>query len=158
MKHFLFTIIAFAVVSTISCGGGGGRNIVLPPGDSSSDYPNMSGSYQFTWTVQADPNQVVGRILNPPEILTILLSTSGSTLSGIDSDGRQWLGQFTSTSGALTIVCTQSGTGMVVRSTATGTYNKSSDSASGTYVQVLISGFGEENGATVSGSWVAVQE
>jgi len=149
----LRTLIATVILmlAVLSCGGtsgSGGRFIPNPGG-----YPALLGTFTFTFEAGSDPAGVMGRVLEDPYVLHLHLTSSNDDISAYDDFGRVWDGGFTDTDGTFALSTDDEFQHERMEISVTGTVDE--NGGSGTFSLTLLEGFGDDNGAVVTGVWEA---
>jgi hypothetical protein len=147
----LLSVIAVFALA-VSCGGGGGRSIV---GDIIDGYPALLGTLSYTFDVTSDPDGAVGTAIDDVFVEHMATTSSGANIIASDEHGRVWEGSFSDTDGTFTLSTDDEYAHQVVEFSVTGDLD--SNGGSGTFTLTFVSGFGDDDGATVSGVWTAVK-
>ncbi len=147
----LLSVIAIFALA-VSCGGGGGRTIL---GDIVGDYPVLLGTFSYTFDVTSDPDGVVGTAIDDVFVEHLVTQSEGAEIEAYDEHGRVWTGSFSDTDGAFMLSTDDEYEHLVVEFSVTGDMDV--NSGSGTFTMTFVSGFGDDDGATVSGVWTALK-
>ena len=141
-------IMVFALSACGGTSGSGGRFIPNPGG-----FPVLLGTFTFNFEVVSDPADVMGRLLDDPYVLHLYTTSSNDDISAYDDFGRVWDGAFTSTGGAFTMSTDDEFQFERMEISVVGVMEEGG--GSGTFTLTLLEGFGDDNGAVVTGNWEA---
>jgi len=147
----LLSIIAVFALA-VSCSGGGGRTIL---GDIVGGYPVLLGTFGYTFDVTSDPDGAVGTAIDDVFVEYLATTSNGSDIVASDEHGRVWEGSFSDTDGTFTISTDTEYAHQVVEFSIAGTMD--ANGGSGTFTLTFVSGFGDDDGKTVSGVWEATK-
>lgn len=147
----LLSVIAIFALA-VSCGGGGGRTIL---GDIIDGYPALLGTFSYTFDVTSDPDGAVGTATEDVFVEHMVTTSTGADIIASDEHGRVWTGSFSDTDGTFTISTDTEYAHQVVEFSIEGEMDV--NSGSGTFTMTFVSGFGDDDGATVSGLWTAIK-
>jgi len=151
MRIALVAIMIALGVLVASCGGtSGGR--ILPDG---AGYPTLLGTFAYTFSITSDPNSIVGRIYDETFVEHLTTTSSGKDISAYDGHGRLYFGQFTTTDGDFSVSTDDAFAGETIEFTIAGKIN--ANGGTGTFTLTLVDGFGDDDGAVVTGNWEATK-
>jgi hypothetical protein len=148
--RFIGIVSLMAIVLILaSCGNKGGRGFVT------SDYPVMHGTYAYNFHVTGDADNVVGTLVNEDSIDHLSTTVDGKNIAAYDGHGRVYAGTFSTTDGAFSITTDDASQHQVIEITITGNFDEAHQTGSGTFTMTFVSGFGNEDGAAVTGTWLS---
>lgn len=139
-------ILALALTS---CGGtsGGRFNPDL------TGYPSLMGNFTFTFDVSADPDEVVGRLIEDVFVLHLHTTSSGADITAYDDFGRVWDGGFSDTDGAFMLTTGDEYQHQTMEMTVSGTIDE--NDGTGQFSLTFAEGFGDDDLANITGVWEA---
>jgi|GEM_PF-3151767 len=146
----LLAIAVFALA--VSCGGGGGRTVY---GDFVDDYPALLGTFSYTFDVTGDPDDAVGTAVEDVFVEHMATTSTGADIIASDEHGRIWTGSFSDTDGTFTLSTDDEYAHQTVEFSVSGEMD--ANGGSGTFTLTFVSGFGDDDGKTVTGVWTAVK-
>jgi len=141
-------ILALVLVSCGGTSGSGGRYVPNPGG-----FPILLGNYTFTFDVSADPDDVVGRLIEDVFVLHLHTTSSGADITAYDDFGRVWDGGFSDTDGTFMLTTGDEFQHQRMEISVTGTLDE--NDGSGQFSLTFAEGFGNDDLANITGVWVA---
>ncbi len=149
--RFIGIVSLMAILLVLaSCGNKGGRDGLL-----ASDYPIMQGTYAYDFHVTGDADNVVGTLVNQDFIDHLSTTVNGKDIAAYDGHGRIYVGTFSTTEGAFSIMTDDEWQHEVIEITITGNFNEIGQAGTGTFTMTFVSGFGANDGAVVTGNWAS---
>lgn len=149
MRFIGIVLMVLLVVLLASCGNKGGRLIFT------SDYPVMVGTYTYSFDVTSDVDAVVGTLVEDHFIYHLTTTTNAKDIVAYDDFGRVYEGEFSTTDGAFTITTDDPWQHQTTTIAITGNFDNTGQTGDGTFTMTFTSGFGDNDGAVVSGTWVS---
>ncbi len=153
MRIAALLIIGAVFALSVSCSGGGGRTIL---GDIVGGYPYLLGTYGFTFNITDDPDGVVGTAVEDVFVEHLVTQSDAADIEAYDEHGRVWTGSFSDTDGTFVLSTDDEFAHKVVEFSVSGDWD--ANGGSGTFTMTFVSGFGDDDGATVSGTWTALKD